>query len=269
MAIIKCPDCGNEISDQAHFCIHCALNMDEYRAEQERIEREKLQREQQRKQEEARQQEEEKVIKQAVEDARKKIICPECGKTLMAYDYECIYCGFPVGDKEKFEYATERNETIAKLSKRTPWWGYVLLVVLGLIFTGVTFYSLMPPLGGIVTFIFGILAFITWWVFISTVGVDETRAENLALAQKDYDSYKAQKDQETRENTAKRQELAKAVEENKARREEWEHPICPNCGGRNTRRITTTRRIVDAELLGIASSTIGKQYICGTCRHKW
>ena len=57
--------------------------------------------------------------------------------------------------------------------------------------------------------------------------------------------------------------------ERKRRIEEAQHPVCPNCGSKNTHRISTARKIVSTEALGLASSTIGKQYKCDDCKHMW
>ena len=62
-----------------------------------------------------------------------------------------------------------------------------------------------------------------------------------------------------------RQEQAKREEEIKAA----QHPECPACHGKNTQRISTTKRVVSTSLVGLASSTIGKQYECLDCKHKW
>lgn len=48
-----------------------------------------------------------------------------------------------------------------------------------------------------------------------------------------------------------------------------QHPQCPACHGYNTKRISTTKRVVSTSLIGLASSTIGKQYECLDCQHKW
>lgn len=48
-----------------------------------------------------------------------------------------------------------------------------------------------------------------------------------------------------------------------------QHPQCPACRGYNTQRISTTKKVVSTSLVGLASSTIGKQYECLDCKHKW
>lgn len=46
-------------------------------------------------------------------------------------------------------------------------------------------------------------------------------------------------------------------------------PNCPNCNSNETRKISTIGRVASVETYGLASSTIGKQYICDKCGHKW
>ena len=66
----------------------------------------------------------------------------------------------------------------------------------------------------------------------------------------------------------KRKNLAISQERLK-QKELIEHPECPVCGSRNTRKITTTDRTVSIAAVGLASSKIGKQYECKSCKHKW
>ncbi len=60
MAIIKCPECGQEISDKAKKCIHCG-----------------------------------KVF---AEEALTKKFCSDCGKEIAIDAVECPYCGCPIED---------------------------------------------------------------------------------------------------------------------------------------------------------------------------
>lgn len=47
-------------------------------------------------------------------------------------------------------------------------------------------------------------------------------------------------------------------------------PKCPNCGSTvNIQRISTASRAVSVFAFGLASSKIGKQYQCNSCKHKW
>ena len=51
--------------------------------------------------------------------------------------------------------------------------------------------------------------------------------------------------------------------------EESRRPICPVCGSKNTRRLSTTNRAISIAVVGLASDKIGKQYECLNCKHKW
>ena len=44
---------------------------------------------------------------------------------------------------------------------------------------------------------------------------------------------------------------------------------CPMCNSTNFSRITTGARMVSVMTFGLASSSIGKQYKCNKCGHKW
>lgn len=46
---------------------------------------------------------------------------------------------------------------------------------------------------------------------------------------------------------------------------------CPNCGSTNVKKISATKRLFSAELFGLASSSIGKQFQCmeKNCGYKW
>ena len=44
---------------------------------------------------------------------------------------------------------------------------------------------------------------------------------------------------------------------------------CPKCGSINVKRISNTSRAISVELMGLASSKIGKQYECKDCKHMW
>ena len=63
MAMIICPECGQEISDKSKRCIHCG-----------------------------------KVL---VEEIIPKKFCSECGKEVDVSVTECPYCGCPLDEDEK------------------------------------------------------------------------------------------------------------------------------------------------------------------------
>lgn len=80
MAMIQCPDCGQEISDKAKKCIHCG-----------------------------------KVL---IEEVKPQKFCAECGKEIDIAAEECPFCGCPV-EPEKTENAAvaEIAKTVKKNKK--------------------------------------------------------------------------------------------------------------------------------------------------------
>lgn len=80
MAIILCPDCGQEISDKAKKCIHCG-----------------------------------KVL---IEEVPPKKFCAECGKEIDIAAEECPFCGCPVEpEKPEIPAVTELTKTVKKNKK--------------------------------------------------------------------------------------------------------------------------------------------------------
>ncbi len=79
MAMIKCPECGQEISDKAKKCIHCG-----------------------------------KVLIE--ENSIKQKICKECGKVISEEDTVCPNCGCPV---ESIEQSQKVEVTGVKVSKKS------------------------------------------------------------------------------------------------------------------------------------------------------
>lgn len=82
---------------------------------------------------------------------------------------------------------------------------------------------------------------------------DEPNAEHAAIEQAAFEARVRQIDAECE---VKRQEnLAK--------------PHCPTCNSTDVQKISTAKRVVSTELLGLASSTIGKTMECKKCGYKW
>lgn len=78
MAMIQCPECGQEISDKAKKCIHCG-----------------------------------KVL---IEDPKK--FCAECGKEIPMDSEECPFCGCPVAPEKKENVVVNQVLDNAKKNKK-------------------------------------------------------------------------------------------------------------------------------------------------------
>lgn len=93
MAMIQCPECGQEISDKAKKCIHCG-----------------------------------KVL---VKEVLTKKFCNECGKEIATDAVECPYCGCPIED-DREECTLKSENSKRKTIKRFifPITGIVVLAII-------------------------------------------------------------------------------------------------------------------------------------------
>ena len=109
MALITCPECGENISDKADECIHCGLPLDYLQKDQ--------------------------------------ISCPECGKLISDDAYKCVNCGFPIGKGAYSEviitkeiikenrYSDKKSNSSSKYTYTLIiFCGIALLVILGIVF---------------------------------------------------------------------------------------------------------------------------------------
>lgn len=125
-----------------------------------------------------------------------------------------------------------------------------------LVLTGVTSYALL------FTCIAGIVATIIGWILAM-------KYTDLAAFNGDKQRLKSMNRAIKKSVASRKAEQNKIALERKEAIESAQHPQCPACNGYNTRRIGVVRRSVDVEIFGLASSTIGKQYECLDCQHKW
>lgn len=99
MALVKCPECGKEISDKAKACIHCGY-------------------------------EPERNVE--------LIVCEECGKEIPIHSKECMNCGCPV-KQEEYNPIINNNITSNLKSVKKIVIPVVALIILLLSVSGVTY----------------------------------------------------------------------------------------------------------------------------------
>lgn len=56
---------------------------------------------------------------------------------------------------------------------------------------------------------------------------------------------------------------------NRSTQSNYQSLKCPICSSTNVKKITTANRLMSVATFGFASSKIGKQYECKNCKHKW
>lgn len=92
----------------------------------------------------------------------------------------------------------------------------------------------------------------------------------ITLIRQDIYAYKAKIDQimiDSAKNTAKI--IAESKWYAEMRSPNYVPIICPVCGQYETERISTASRMFSTTLFGLGSSSVGKEYVCKNCGHKW
>lgn len=251
MALVTCPECGREnVSDSASACPNCGYNVkdhyDKIKHKEQEINKQ------------------EKIENMSNTHKQSLNYCPECKKEFPGDLRVCPNCGLSLDDKENVLRLKEimRLESIAN---DKFWFKDSLKLIITFSVFSICFFILFYFIRFGLFSAGGVLSFLLTIVFLFTLYSDyaskEKAKEELELAKKDYDKYKAQKDKQR--EAAKRQS---AIDNAK---KAANHPKCPNCDSTNTVRITTANRMASVAAVGIASSKIGKQYQCLNCKYKW
>ena len=120
MGLIKCPECGKEVSDKSTTCVNCGYPILDYVCDLEREKAEQLKQEQKK------------------EELKKKFLCPVCGiQNEVGVDY-CVECG-----ERLTKYENNSNKNPKKQNKpeepKEPFYKKTWFVVLMCIF--------LPPVG--------------------------------------------------------------------------------------------------------------------------
>jgi DNA-directed RNA polymerase subunit RPC12/RpoP len=220
--------------------------------------------------------------------------CPECGRENVSDTAEaCPNCGYAIKNhyqrvkeeeakqarlkaenekrilEEQQKKATEeqrQRDAVAKLEMQIKGNTRTIpvLAILTLLFAVLTVWSWNYSENGDLGFVILFCGFATFFcgiAWIVTIYAKNQAREDLVLVKQSVDSY----EKKVEERKVRAAELAKKQQE----LQDAQHPKCPNCGSKNTKRITVTNRAVSTATLGIASSTIGKQYKCNRCKHMW
>ena len=90
MALIKCPDCGKEITDKATNCVHCGcpINIPQSSYDDENV---NTQSSEEIKSDESNESQALSALKALVTGSLRK--CPSCGQSIAQNAKRCPYCG--------------------------------------------------------------------------------------------------------------------------------------------------------------------------------
>lgn len=117
--------------------------------------------------------------------------------------------------------------------------------------------------------IFGIITAVSFVVAAICYGLSKKYHREELVAKGEFDSVEDVLKQEAKEDAERDERIQKERRERADAIKAAQHPQCPACKGYNTQRISTAKRVVSTSMVGLASSTIGKQYECKDCGYKW
>lgn len=122
MALIKCPECGKEISDKASVCVNCGYPVSEYVEELKREEK---------------QNRIEQLRKQQEDEKKKYARCKYCGVDAVGEDGYCESCGsyqFSSSSQQEKTFSSEIRKTNYVEEKPKFWerWWFLVLMCLAI-----------------------------------------------------------------------------------------------------------------------------------------
>ena len=89
------------------------------------------------------------------------------------------------------------------------------------------------------------------------------------LANTDYAAYEEYIKNEREKERETQEFLQKQKDEKEAKKYNNYKYKCPMCGSNKIANISTAKKVVSAEMLGLASDKIGKTYQCDECKYMW
>ena len=155
------------------------------------------------------------------------------------------------------------NPVFQKPSKVYLIQGFVFLIIaIALLVFGLWASST----GGIVFVGLGVFVFV-----IAVVSFNEHKkaVHKHHLANTDYAAYEEYIKNEREKERETQEFLQKQKDEKEAKKYNNYKYKCPMCGSNKIANISTAKKVVSAELLGLASDKIGKTYQCDECKYMW
>lgn len=189
------------------------------------------------------------------------ITCPECGKKISDKADVCISCGFPI--KNLAKHNININECYI-LGKR-----YILPNISQIVISenwGKAFIEITDFVDKC-EFDNPTKAKVLWFILEYYA---KTKTEPNIISEDDLNFKIADKNTSLIQRSFK--SACEEIKNNNHVGIQSNNPIhCPNCGSTNVKKISATKRLFSAELFGLASSSIGKQFQCmeKNCGYKW
>lgn len=262
MALIKCPECGKEISDKSSACIHCGYPIANIQQEKPNV----IQRQ--------------PAVNSASSASTTTLVL---GFTLFSVDensvnLQCKNCSKVYKFNKTIFYETSKDECVTSYTLRCPNCGNIThknskiqpkrsvrnsLEAKESVPTNdkVNYISGKGCLGwliamGLIVFVIGIFLitdgfrdFALWWLVFPLTFVI------LLIVGMIY-SFATSDPKEIKQNW------------DKEKYNDYKF-TCPMCRSKKVKKIGTISRAASVATAGLASSKIGKQYECDDCKHKW
>lgn len=182
------------------------------------------------------------------------IKCPKCGETISDKVVICPNCN---------ALLDTNTATTEKPSKVLLGCGFVALIIaIAILIFG--FWAISS--GGILFVIIGFFVFAVACFFFNEYRKDVYKHH---LAKTDYNAYKEYIEQERQKEKEAQEFLQKQKEEKTAKKYNNYKYKCPMCGSNKIVNISTAKKVVSTEMLGLASNQIGKTYQCDDCKYMW
>lgn len=183
------------------------------------------------------------------------INCPKCGKEISDSGQTCPHC--------KTWLNKANNPVFKKPSKIYLIQGFIFLIIaIALLVFGVWASST----GGIIFAGLGVFAFV---FAVASFNEHKKAVHKHHLANTDYSSYEEYIKSEREKERETQEFLQKQKDEKEAKKYNNYKYKCPMCGSNKIVNISTAKKVVSAEMLGLASNKIGKTYQCDECKYMW
>ncbi len=221
------------------------------------------------------------------------IKCPECGYENVSNSTElCPNCGYDIRmyldvlqiEKEQMRLAQSKKDDAyyqqvqAEVEKNRdakrkqldalpePSKPNAIIIVLGVCFV-------------ILSLLLVFLEFVFWGIIIGLIGIagiivgrnqykEDKRIYELSLKDMDTAKMQAYTLKKNNDMALERQneEIINALNPFKSITNGY---VCPMCGKKSGKKISTANRAASVAMLGLSSAKIGKQYKCTSCGHMW
>lgn len=261
MALIKCPECGKEISDKSSVCIHCGYPLANSQQEEPHMPQTQSARN-------SAPNENDSTLEWgftlfSVDESSVNLECKNCSKvykfnkTIFSETSkdECVpsnticcpncgnssYKNSKIKPKQNLQHSSEAKESSSANDKEKDNSGSGCLgwlIAVGVI-VAIGMFLLTA----------GFSDFALWWLVFPLAFVA------LLIVGMIY-SFATSDPKEIKQNW------------DKEKYNDYKF-TCPMCGSKKVKKIGTMNRAASVATVGLASSKIGKQYECDDCKHKW